>query len=289
PLVPKVHYRTLLLRLKRVLRAQGSNIKDYIDAEDIHALYVQDVGDREKRERDRVKIARVRKDVFSAPLRESLGYASTTAILGGYRHDLPIVLFYCIEELYRTGIYRPNLFREIPNRSRHIALLESFNTAPLFGSQIALHIESTSTICALLSTYLKNMAEPILDSVLFTPFWQWCVKPSVQRDERRAQRAILERQNAYAAEDDELEGAQIAAAQLILKLLPTHHFSVLVYLCAFFTQVPLCPENGMTEEDVGKMFGYEVFGGSRVASRLMMAWVLKRWAKLSDGLMSAED
>lgn len=30
-------------------------------------------------------------------------YASSTAILGGYQHDLPIVVFACVEELYRTG------------------------------------------------------------------------------------------------------------------------------------------------------------------------------------------
>ncbi|TFY74271.1 hypothetical protein EWM64_g9741, partial [Hericium alpestre] len=331
-LAPKVHYRIILLRLKRVLRAQGLNIRDYVDPEDYEALHRQDVADREQRERDRAKAVNVRmglekwKDqrglsaagepihVFSAPMRETVAYASSTAILSGYRHDLPIVLFACVEELYRTGIYQPNLFRDLPNRARHVALLEAFNKPPLFGSHISLRTEATPTICALLGTWLKNLSEPILNSVLFTPFWQWCVKPSVQRDEARvrqeedeeeenrvtaylegrrapkiSRRKIMERQSAYATEDEALEGPQIAVAQLILKLLPTHHFSVFVYLCSFFTQVPLCPENGMTEEDIGKMFGYEVFGGSRVASRLMMMWILKRWAKVSEGLLDAEE
>jgi hypothetical protein len=42
-------------------------------------------------------------DIFGVPLNESVLRASATAILGGYRHDLPFVVFLCVEELYRTG------------------------------------------------------------------------------------------------------------------------------------------------------------------------------------------
>jgi len=44
-------------------------------------------------------------DIFGVPLNESVLRASATAILGGYRHDLPLVVFLCVEELYRTGEY----------------------------------------------------------------------------------------------------------------------------------------------------------------------------------------
>jgi hypothetical protein len=42
-------------------------------------------------------------DVFGVPLNETVLRAPATAILGGYRHDLPLVVFLCVEELYRTG------------------------------------------------------------------------------------------------------------------------------------------------------------------------------------------
>ena len=73
-----------------------------------------------------------------------------------------------------------------------------------------------------------------------------------------------------------------------LRLLLTHSFSLIIYLCAFFTQVPLCPENGITFEDIGRIFGPPVFGGPVPAARRMMVWFLKRWNRVSDGLLDAE-
>jgi hypothetical protein len=49
-------------------------------------------------------------DIFGVPLNESVLRAPATAILGGYRHDLPLVVFLCVEELYRTGT-SPNFIR----------------------------------------------------------------------------------------------------------------------------------------------------------------------------------
>ena len=43
-------------------------------------------------------------DIFGVPLNESVLRAPATAILGGSRHDLPLVVFLCVEELYRTGM-----------------------------------------------------------------------------------------------------------------------------------------------------------------------------------------
>jgi hypothetical protein len=79
----------------------------------------------------------------------------------------------------------------------------------------------------------------------------------------------------------------VAVARDLLRLLPTHSFSLIVYLCAFFTQVPLCPENGITFEDIGRIFGPPVFGGPVPAARRMMVWFLKRWNRVSDGLLDA--
>ena len=58
--------------------------------------------------------------------------------------------------------------------------------------------------------------------------------------------------------------------------------------CPFFTQVPLCPENGITFEDISCIFGPFVFGGPMPAACRMMVWFLKRWNRVSDGLLDAE-
>jgi hypothetical protein len=80
----------------------------------------------------------------------------------------------------------------------------------------------------------------------------------------------------------------VTVARDLLRLLPTHSFSLIVYLCAFFTQVPLCPENGITFEDIGRIFGLPVFGGPVPAARRMMVWFFKRWNRVSDSFLDAE-
>lgn len=178
---------------------------------------------------------------------------------------------------------------------------------------MSLRAESTPDICALLLTYLKELPEPVLTPYLFNAFWNWCVRPSVKREDERtrkeqdeeedlrarffqtgqrpprpSRRVLFEKARLRAAQDESAETGQIAVARDLLRLLPTHSFSLIVYLCAFFTQVPLCPENGITLEDIGRIFGPSVFGGPVPAARRMMVWFLKRWNRVSDGLLDAE-
>jgi hypothetical protein len=142
--------------------------------------------------------------VFSVKLREVSIYASSAAILGGYEDDLPIVVFACIEELYRTGlwlrfthpvptnhsslthsgIYQKNLFRALPCCARLLHLIDAFDSQPHFGVHTPLHTESMPDICALLSTYLSSLPEPVLSSALFEAVWAWCVWPSLEREEK---------------------------------------------------------------------------------------------------------
>jgi hypothetical protein len=188
-----------------------------------------------------------------------------------------------------------------------------FDTPPAFGEGMSLRAESTPDICALLLTYLKELPEPVLTPYLFNAFWNWCVRPSVKREDERtrkeqdeeedlrarffqtgqrpprpSRRILFEKARLRAAQDEGAETGQVTIARDLLRLLPTHSFSLIVYLCAFFTQVPLCPENGITLEDVGRIFGPSVFGGPVPAARRMMVWFLKRWNRVSDGLLDAE-
>jgi len=109
-----------------------------------------------------------------------------------------------------------------------------------------------------------------------------------QRPPRPSRRVLYEKARLRAAQDETAETGQVAVARDLLRLLPTHSFSLIVYLCAFFTQVPLCPENGITFEDIGRIFGPPVFGGPVPAARRMMVWFLKRWNRVSDGLLDAD-
>jgi RhoGAP domain len=212
-----------------------------------------------------------------------------------------------------SGIYKSGLFRDLPNRQRHRELITLFDAPPTFGEGMSLRAESTPDICALLLTYLKELPEPVLTPYLFNAFWNWCVRPSVKREDERTRkelddeedlrarffqtgqrpprpshRILFEKARLRAAQDEAAEEGQVAVARDLLRLLPTHSFSLIVYLCAFFTQVPLCPENGITLEDVGRIFGPAVFGGPVPAARRMMVWSLKRWNRVSDGLLDAE-
>jgi hypothetical protein len=177
---------------------------------------------------------------------------------------------------------------------------------------MSLRAESTADICALLLTYLKELPEPVLTPYLFNAFWNWCVRPSVKREDERmrkeqdeeeelrarffqtgqrpprpSHRVLFEKARLRAAQDETAETGQVTVARDLLRLLPTHSFSLIVYLCAFFTQVPLCPENGIAFEDIGRIFGPPVFGGPVPAARRMMVWFLKRWNRVSDGLLNA--
>lgn len=178
---------------------------------------------------------------------------------------------------------------------------------------MSLRAESTADICALLLTYLKDLPEPVLTPYLFNAFWNWSVRPSVKREDERmrkeqdeeedlrtrffqtgqrpsrpSRRVLFEKARLRAAQDDAAETGQVAVARDLLRLLPTHSFSLIIYLCAFFTQVPLCPENGITFEDIGRIFGPPIFGGPVPAARRMMVWFLKRWNRVSDGLLDAK-
>ena len=102
-----------------------------------------------------------------------------------------------------------------------------------------------------------------------------------------SRRVPFEKARVRAAQGDAAETGQVAVAR---DPLPTHIFSLIVFLYAFFTQVrsPLCPERSITFEDIGRIFGPPVFGGPVLAARSMMVQFLKRWNRVLDGLLDAE-
>jgi hypothetical protein len=117
---PKWSHRALVLHIKHALRGDWRDICDYIKADQIDELFRRDVEERTRREREHGRMARsalarncptlmripypfvvleragpqgLTPDMFIVPLNESVLRAPTTAVLGGYRHDLPLIVF----------------------------------------------------------------------------------------------------------------------------------------------------------------------------------------------------
>ena len=234
---------------------------------------------------------------------------------GSFIHNLP------------SGIYQCNLFRTLPNRSRLLELINIFDSEqqppgsiirsrqslPLkssaksgFGANTSLHLESTPDICALLSTYLSALPEPILLPALFRPIWDWCgmEEDEVDTSELKPFRRRMSSVSLSRTHTNPTESTRILIAQLVLHLLPSPHFSLLVYILAFFSQVAMVhEENGVGIEDLARMFGGRIFGGGQFRRRkisseiavedphqpkmegqIMMCWFLRRWSPISEGL-----
>jgi RhoGAP domain len=202
----------------------------------------------------------------------------------------------------------------LPNRRRCDELIDCFNYGPSFGEGFNLTGESTPDVCCLLSTFLMTLPEPLMDPALFEPFFRWCVRPSCKRDEEKreleaqheneARLAALRRGELVKRKEllpkaspirwtkkeerlnEELEKPQIAIAIILFKLHPSANFALLVYLLGFFTELPICPDNGMTLEETTNKFAEKMMGGPKVNSRKVMMWLLTRWPRISDGLFS---
>ncbi|KAJ4499727.1 hypothetical protein C8R41DRAFT_606061 [Lentinula lateritia] len=185
--------------------------------------------------------------VFGFPLRQIALYASTKAVLGGFEHNLPIVVFACVEELYRSGISTPSnptptspspnkfvrrtLSSSPPDAVEHIqprvqTLLSIFDSpVHKFGLNASLKDEASNDIYALLTLFLSRLPEPVLAPTdillgLRNALWVWCVKPQ----------GVV---GGLAAKTT----TRIRIAQMLLGLLPTANLSLFVYLMAFSCQV----------------------------------------------------
>lgn len=206
------------------------------------------------------------------------------------------------------------MFLDCPNRRHCDELLDDFNYGPAFGEKINLNQESTENVCFLLSTFLSALPEPLIDPSLFEPFFIWCVQPSCKRDDAKRKiqarieeeaRIVAHRRGEYVKPSDvpsrtgpvkwtkeeerenkELEKPQIAVAVVLFRALPAAHFALLVYLLRFFTQLPICPENGMSLEECAGKFSKKMMGNTSAQSHKVMLWMLTRWSQISDGLFS---
>ncbi|KAK2464454.1 hypothetical protein APHAL10511_003602 [Amanita phalloides] len=310
----------ILAALERLVRPR-ERVSRFLDIDKLMAIHEQDListselrEGKDKRQEDQSKAL-----VFGVALNEASKYAFTSALFNGRELRLPLIVFFCVEELYRTGIYKEDLFRVLPNRQRLSELTHIFNSPnPHLNyrsknprSKVAeynttlLHLESTQDICALLTDYLCSLPEPILPPYLFDAVWEWArVDDDVDDDDRRvggdAASFIRESQtyqdfvNLTKLSSEPSETTCINIVQHLLCLLPSPNFSLLVYLLAFFSHVIMTQDvNGMSIQDLGRLFGRCVFGIGRLSKsdmdkkrngQVMMSWFLKRWSPISSGL-----
>ncbi|KAG1731813.1 Rho GTPase activation protein [Suillus paluster] len=294
PQAPRPKPHILYPRLDKLVRREKHRAMDHISFdEDVLELYREEGELREKlREKRRGKAEK--RDpkfrlfyVIGAPLRDVLIHASSMITMGEHQHDIPTLVVACVEELTRTGIYQQGLFRTLPSRDRHIQLIDIYDSSADYGAKFSMHGQTMPDICAVLSTFISGLPQPLLDPRLYSGFWHWCVKPSVKREDvRRSQQDAEEEEKRARGElplllpmsakqhqkqskdhddlhlgnDGDIERHQIMVAQVILRFLPIGQLSLLIYLCGFFTQLPLCPENGIQFEDIARIFGPRIPG-----------------------------
>ncbi|KAJ6581777.1 hypothetical protein B0H19DRAFT_516892 [Mycena capillaripes] len=272
--------KTILRALNTLLDHKSQHIPEYLDVDYLVALHERDLMEREQREAIKLKARTDRAHdsvvcsgltVFGSSLREATLYASLPTILGGYAHDLPIVVFRSVQELCRHG-FTTSLRQPKPDRDRLLALISAFDSEPQFGATTPLNCPyELREVYALLTTYLFALPEPILSSEMFEAIWAWCVLPSLRSTD------FLEA--GSQARRHVPTDAGIDIAQLLLRLLPLPNFSLLVYMMGFFQRLP-----HMVNEDVGRA----VFAGSCAKPKLsddgraerastMLRWFLDRW------------
>ncbi|GAA5925110.1 hypothetical protein JCM3775_006369 [Rhodotorula graminis] len=183
-----------------------------------------------------------KKAVFGAPLSSKNGFV--TSMIAGQRHELPGVVFSTVEEIYRRGQGKkvPGMMQQHGEPSRVAKLVQIYDTPPDYGEHHDLSIESIHNVTSLLKRYLRDLPEPVLDY--------------------RVCRLLL-----ACVDSKKLPiKARVAGVQVVLRLQPTPNFSLLTYVLAFLSQIPLFPENSLSIDEISTLFGGPLMS-SRLAPR----------------------
>ncbi|WWC95941.1 hypothetical protein V866_002808 [Kwoniella sp. B9012] len=211
---------------------------------------------------------------FGVPLSEAPPGSRCTSLIGGQKHELPLVVFTIVEEIYRRGMSQPGIFRLAGDGIRISHLTKVFNLPPLYGDSLPINQEPIHNLTGLVKRYVRDLPEPILDESLFPAFLAFCVgadkdsetecvattksDESPTTDDAPPAKDSDESLNSISISDDILKlplETRITAAQILLKLLPPLQFSLFIYLLAFLGQLPLFPDNRLNVESISIIFG----------------------------------
>ncbi|RDB20620.1 hypothetical protein Hypma_012119 [Hypsizygus marmoreus] len=305
----------LLLALERLVRRE---LSEYLDVGDVLAIHERDVV--ECCERDAIRTWRGARSSFvpssidspnPLPLRLAVIYVSTRTLLGGtYELDIPSVVVSCVEEIWaRAGSsvatsvkgLDPAIFLSPPHPD--LSDQEALN--------LPLHALSKVTTPALfesLSSYFASLTRQeyaLIPSSLRAVFSEFCV----QRPH-----AALDVPNASTSVPPRPTRTQVKTAQALLRLLPTPHFALIMYMMTFLSQVPNLDREGweIPFTRLGWAFAEWVFGGHDTnlpvsvlqpdgatgtntaidvgdrATGEMMYWFLVNWGEVSVGLFRGD-
>ncbi|OBZ65868.1 hypothetical protein A0H81_14073 [Grifola frondosa] len=302
--------REVLKSLRRVLRGEGKRLEDRVDVEEImEALRKQSSGEEQQQKQRKCH-------AFGVPVDESVRCSSVRTTLGGYQHDLPLVVYACVEELSRTGIYQSGLFRDLPNRPHLFDLVHAFDracsTPPVLSestssplslssssstssSQRSLHKETMPNICALLTTYLAALPEPLVDRHLYSALLHWCVKPTLVREEERRAEEVAQEMEGNTSPQSSFGGWPARASTDRHRAAPAPPPPARELLAPglparILHGAPALPDNGITFEDVARMFGRGLLGGAGAEKvEQVMVWLLSRWGSILDGLFDGTE
>ncbi|OCF43932.1 hypothetical protein I317_02202 [Kwoniella heveanensis CBS 569] len=208
---------------------------------------------------------------FGVSLSEAPPGSWCTSLIGGQKHELPLVVFTVVEEIYRRGMSQPGIFRLAGDGVRISSLTKVFNLPPLYGDSLPISGEPIHNLTGLVKRYVRDLPEPILDESLFPAFMAFCVgdqdepqDPAAAGDDVKTKDSN-DNKDEQAGEPGAVEEAntkttaslsrKITAAQILLKLLPPLHFSLFIYLLAFLGQLPLFPDNRLNIESISIIFG----------------------------------
>jgi hypothetical protein len=149
---------------------------------------------------------------------------------------------------------QPGIFRLAGDGTRISHLTKVFNMPPLYGDSLSISSEPIHNLTGLVKRYVRDMPEPILDESLFPAFMAFCLdpeedigSPTLSQDPPAVKPTPTTTTRPVAV--------RIAAAQILLRLLPPSHFSLFIYLLAFLGQLPLFPDNRLNVESISIIFG----------------------------------
>lgn len=187
---------------------------------------------------------------------------------------------------------QPGIFRLAGDGTRISHLTKVYNLPPLYGDSLPISNEPIHNLTGLIKRFVRDLPEPILDESLFSAFASFC------------------------AESEQPLSTRIQAAQIMLKLLPPAHFSLLIYLLAFLGQLPLFPDNRLNVESISIIFGPAICAargkgisglgpstsGQRGVehdpdsismlvnqSQATLGWLLRNWSAISEKVLDPPD
>jgi hypothetical protein len=179
-----------LSHLEKVLEADKLAVRDHLDVSELRALFAREEC------ANKLRLSEWSEDtvVLGESLLKSSAMHHAIGRWGNDVYDIPAMVYAAIEQLYRTALDEPNLFGVPPNEKRTNQLLTNFDQpytpeSKLFFEKafsVCLEGEATPNLCAIVTTYLYSLPDPVIERCFQRGFWMWCVLPTIRREKQRA-------------------------------------------------------------------------------------------------------